>query len=267
MPKKTFIVISVSAGVLLLASWAFSLVLLAEINGLKSGSGVMESRMEDISRAYEEGRDARAAAEKDAYAATARAEKLALDMEALKAGMAAMAEEIAALRQSPPATRKSAGADAVTIAETEPTALAASPDGAGETAEPVEAPEPIGTGALKAGDPLRLTVTAAELKNVYGYQFELRYDKSKFKYEGGLKSLLPDLSVIFARETDAYVLVGCTATGEGVGASGADKEICQISFTALADGVAPGDISLTGVNTVGADTKYTEGVGGWSFHS
>jgi hypothetical protein len=130
-----------------------------------------------------------------------------------------------------------------------------------ETADALEAT----TSGLKAQDSIIFTIKADQVSGMYGYQFELHYDKSKFKYDGGLVSSLTDLPVIFGTEMDDHALVGCTATGSASGVSGSNLEVCQVRFVALSDGVSAEAIKLRGVNVVGADQKYTEGVSGWWF--
>jgi hypothetical protein len=128
---------------------------------------------------------------------------------------------------------------------------------AGEASQATEAAV-----SVKAGDAVSVMVYSDKVEDVYGYQFELSFDKEAFKYEG-LATEIQELGAIFAREFENYVLVGSTMTGSRKGVSGEGMAMCVVRLTALEDGAPLGGISVGNVNTVNSGMKYSEGVGGW----
>jgi hypothetical protein len=108
-----------------------------------------------------------------------------------------------------------------------------------------------------------LTVSLPGAADLYGYQFELRYDPAKFRYAGGLESAIPEISSIFASSFEGRLLVGATMIGErgGVGLGGSPA--CRLRMVALADGEA-GGFELGGVHTVDGSLGYRENEAGWT---
>jgi len=116
---------------------------------------------------------------------------------------------------------------------------------------------------VKAGDEVVVKINAGQVSDMYGYQFNLLYDKDAFKYNGGLTSSISDISTIFAKELDQYLRVGSTKIGDVEGFSGTRPDICEITLIAKRDG----DLSLitiNGVNIVKSDLSYVEGVTDWT---
>lgn len=132
---------------------------------------------------------------------------------------------------------------------------------AGTVPEPVA--EPTETAAVKAGDTVVVTVSAPEVTDMYGYQFNLNFDQDLLNYTGSLKSDIPDLSTIFGKKLDGYVLVGSTMIGDRKGISEKNVVVCEILLTALGDCSLDG-ITINGVNIVRSDMDYVEGVKGWN---
>ncbi|MDR1440250.1 MAG: hypothetical protein LBJ10_09715 [Clostridiales bacterium] len=124
-----------------------------------------------------------------------------------------------------------------------------------------------------AGGALVLTVSLPQAADLYGYQFELRYDPDKYRYCGGLESAIPEIATIFASSFEGRLLVGATMVGERGGVDLAAAPVCRIRMAAL-EGAEPGDgagagaseggFELQAVGTVDSGMNYTQNVAGWT---
>jgi|LSQX01.1.fsa_nt_gb hypothetical protein len=116
---------------------------------------------------------------------------------------------------------------------------------------------------LEAGQNFIVSVHAQEVKNLYGYQFNLYYDKDKVAYKGDLKSSIDAISMIFEKDKEDYMLVGATMIGDVPGFSGRNVEVCSMEFTAKSD-IDSSAFTINRVNTVDADQNYVENISGWT---
>jgi len=123
--------------------------------------------------------------------------------------------------------------------------------------------------AISAGDTVVISIVADDMNDVYGYEFDLHFDKALIEYSGRLHSEIDDIVTIFAKDKEWYVLVGATMIGEQEGYNGHGVPVCQVEFTALTDFELNVDsssdhIALSRVNTVTSDLQYVENVDGWT---
>jgi len=118
---------------------------------------------------------------------------------------------------------------------------------------------------IKAGQNFIVTVKADKVENLYGYQFNLNYDKNKAVYKGGLKSSVDGIDTIFAKDMSDHLLVGATMLGNTPGYSGQDVTMCTIVFTANED-IDPSIFTISRVNTVDAKQNYVENIIGWDIN-
>ena len=120
-------------------------------------------------------------------------------------------------------------------------------------------------GMVFAGQKVVLSVTAASVSDMYGYQFHVKYDKNEFEYAGGLKSKVNAISTIFAKPIDGHQLVGATMVGDKPGVSADGVAICQMEFVALKDCVlAEASLRISQIDVVSSALEYDENVTGWS---
>jgi hypothetical protein len=115
---------------------------------------------------------------------------------------------------------------------------------------------------IKAGQNFIVTVKADKVVDLYGYQFNLNYDKNKAIYKGGLNSSVDGINTIFAKDMDDHLLVGATMIGDTPGYSGQDVTMCTIAFTANED-IDPSIFTINRVNTVDEKQNYIEDIIGW----
>ncbi|MDR2671041.1 MAG: cohesin domain-containing protein [Oscillospiraceae bacterium] len=114
-----------------------------------------------------------------------------------------------------------------------------------------------------AGQTVIVTVTAASVDDLYGYQFQMNYDPEALEYTGTLTSHLPQIQTIFAKPFDGYQLVGATMVGEQPGLSFEEQDVCQMSFTARKNCVLSDALSVSDVGVVSSDLAYETAVSGW----
>lgn len=118
---------------------------------------------------------------------------------------------------------------------------------------------------VSAGQKIVLTVMAASVDDMYGYQFQVNYDENEFEYTGELKSELDAISTIFAKPFDGYQLIGATMIGDQTGVSGENVVICEMEFTTLKDCVLTDSaLGISNINVVSPALEYDEDVSGWS---
>ena len=115
---------------------------------------------------------------------------------------------------------------------------------------------------IKSGQAVILYVGANQVSDMYGYQFRLYFDKDEFEYAGGIASSISEISAIFVKEFDSYLLVGATKIGPNAGFSGENASVCEITLTAKKDLSAP-KIFIGDVNLVKSDLTYTENITDW----
>jgi len=116
---------------------------------------------------------------------------------------------------------------------------------------------------IKAGNDFIVTVRADTVTDMYGYQFNLSFDKSKASYNSGLRSTINGIDVIFKKDQPDNLLIGATMTGDNPGYSGNDVNVCTLVFTANED-LDPSVFSISDVRTVDSKQNYVENVSGWS---
>ena len=115
------------------------------------------------------------------------------------------------------------------------------------------------------GQRIVVTVHAAELDDVYGYQFHLNYNPNQVEWAGSLTSKVEDITLIFSRSFNTYELVGATMIGEREGVSGRNVEVAELVLIADMEAyLLDFDISISHVNVVRSDMEYLEDVEGWS---
>ena len=120
-------------------------------------------------------------------------------------------------------------------------------------------------GYANVGDTVVVRIFAQNVQDMYGYQYNLNYDKKELTYTKKLTSKVEGLDMIFAKDFDTYVLVGSTKVGPLPGFTGSNLSVCEVSFTAnKAMDLTELSISLEKVNIVDSKLVYTEGVTNWS---
>jgi len=130
---------------------------------------------------------------------------------------------------------------------------------------------PLGnfTKAVTAGDIVVMNISADVLDDVYGYQFDVHYNRDCLEYNKRLYSDINDILTIFATDKETFLLVGATMLGDVEGYSGQEVPVCRVEFTALRDFDLDNDSSseffaISRVNVVTGDLQYLENVEGWS---
>jgi hypothetical protein len=116
---------------------------------------------------------------------------------------------------------------------------------------------------ISAGDIVIVNVFAEEMDGVYGYQFDLNYDREELVYSNRLYSDINGITTIFSADKERSLLVGAMMIGGMKGYCGKGVPVCRVEFTALSD-CDPGQIMLSKVNIVKDDLQYFENVEGWS---
>lgn len=122
---------------------------------------------------------------------------------------------------------------------------------------------PAPSAKVKKGQEITVTIHAGAVTDMYGYQFNLNYDKNKVSYKSGLKSSINGISTIFKKDNPDNLLIGATMIGNKPGYSGKNVDVCTLIFTVKAD-IDPSTFSISQVNTVDSAQKYVENISGWS---
>jgi hypothetical protein len=122
---------------------------------------------------------------------------------------------------------------------------------------------------ISAGDTVVINVYAAEMDDVYGYQFNINFDRDIIDYKKRFYSDIDEILTIFATDKEWYLLVGATMIGDAKGYSGQEVPVCRVEFIALTDFELNPDftsdhIALSDVNVVTSDLQYLENVDGWT---
>jgi len=122
---------------------------------------------------------------------------------------------------------------------------------------------------ISAGDTVVINVYAAEMDDVYGYQFNINFDRDFIEYKKRLYSDIDEILTIFATDKEWYLLVGATMIGDAKGYSGQDVPVCRVEFIALTDfelnpDLTSDHIALSDVNIVKSDLQYLENIDGWT---
>ncbi len=129
-------------------------------------------------------------------------------------------------------------------------------------------PASSGPKAVVAGQKVAVTVAAPSVEDLYGYQFRLNFNESKFEYKEELTSEIDEISSIFAKPFDGYQLVGATMIGETPGFSGKKVDICKMVFEAKEDTqLSEATFSISDVNIVKSNLDYEENVDGWQMET
>ena len=123
--------------------------------------------------------------------------------------------------------------------------------------------------SISAGDTVVLNVFAAELDDVYGYQFDIHFDRDIIDYSNRLYSEIEDITMIFTTDKEWFLLVGATMIGDANGYSGQNTSVCRVEFVAQTDFELNPDstsdhIAISNVNVVTSDKQYLENMGGWN---
>ena len=116
---------------------------------------------------------------------------------------------------------------------------------------------------ITEGDIVIVNVFADALNDVYGYQFEINYNRELLEYRKYLYSDIDDIITIFATDKEQFLLIGATMIGAEKGYSGQHVPVCRVEFVALSD-FDPRHITLSGVNVLTDKLQYLENVTGWS---
>ena len=124
-------------------------------------------------------------------------------------------------------------------------------------------------GHVSVGDIVVVNIFADEMDNVYGYQFDINYNREYLEYRKRIYSEIEDMIAIFATDKEQYLLVGATMIGDAKGYSGQDIPVCRVEFVALSDFDLENDfdmkyIMLSRVNVVTDDLQYLEDIDGWA---
>lgn len=126
-----------------------------------------------------------------------------------------------------------------------------------ETIQPSDTPL-----SAPAGSTVTILVSAEQVEDMYGYQFKLNYDESAMEYKS-IRSSLDDITTIFQKPFDGYLLVGATMIGEREGLTAQDTPVCEIVMTVKGDGPVS-EVSVSEINIVDSSLSYDEGATGWS---
>lgn len=117
--------------------------------------------------------------------------------------------------------------------------------------------------SISSGDTVVVDIYADDMKEVYGYQFTINYDKSSLEFTNRISSSVDVIPTIFTADKGDYLLVGATMIGDQQGFSGRAVAVCHLEFTAL-KAIDPTQIKISGVNVVAEDLTYHEDVSGWT---
>ena len=130
---------------------------------------------------------------------------------------------------------------------------------------PPSTEDPVVISKISTGDVFVVAVSADDIRDMYGYQLCVNYDKALFEYSGGLKSDIAEISLIFKSqlEFDDYILVGASKTGDKPGFNGKDVKICHMTFTAIQD-CELADISISGIKIAGSSDGDLTDVRNWN---
>ena len=125
------------------------------------------------------------------------------------------------------------------------------------------------TPTILMGDTVVINIFADEMDDVYGYQFNINFDGDYIEYKKRLYSGIDEITTIFAKDEEWYLLVGATMIGGSSGYCGQKVPVCRIEFLALADFELNPDftsdhIALSDVSVVTSDLQYIEKVEGWT---
>jgi hypothetical protein len=130
---------------------------------------------------------------------------------------------------------------------------------------------PLGNPITKitAGDTVVVNVFTDKMEDVYGYQFNIHFDKDFIEYSNRLHSDIDEIPTIFATDKEWHLLVGATKTGDAKGFSGQEVPVCRVEFTAQTDFELNNDsssdhIALSDVNIVTDELQYLENMEGWT---
>jgi len=122
---------------------------------------------------------------------------------------------------------------------------------------------PASAQEVRAGDEISISITAAQVSDMYAYQFDLNFDNAAFEYTGGLVSSISEINTIFAKEFDDHLRVGATKIGDVDGFTDRRAAICEVTLTAKKDGELS-DISIANVNVVTSELDYLEDIMDWT---
>ena len=109
-----------------------------------------------------------------------------------------------------------------------------------------------------------VTITAPKTTDMFGYQFKMNYDAEQLKFDGGLKSNIDSIKMIFSKSFSGYELVGATMIGEVPGYTQSQVNVCEMTFDPL-EGFDPSGLkmSISEVTTVDSKLISDEAVSGW----
>ncbi|MCL2150523.1 MAG: hypothetical protein FWH51_06340 [Dehalococcoidia bacterium] len=116
---------------------------------------------------------------------------------------------------------------------------------------------------ISAGDVVVVNVFSDVMDDVYGYQFDINYNREELAYRKCLYSDIDEIDAIFATDREQSLLVGATMIGDAKGYSGQEVLVCRVEFIALSD-FESGKITLSGVNVVTGSLQYLENMSGWT---
>jgi len=124
-------------------------------------------------------------------------------------------------------------------------------------------------GQVSTGDVVVVNVFADEMYCVYGYQFDINYNKECLEYRKRLHSDIDEIITIFATDKEQQLLIGATMVGDAKGYSGQGVPVCRVEFVAVSDFELEPDfamkyVMLSTVNVVTDDLQYLENVDGWA---
>ncbi|MDR0458988.1 MAG: cohesin domain-containing protein [Coriobacteriales bacterium] len=126
-----------------------------------------------------------------------------------------------------------------------------------------------GSTEVNAGDTVVVSIYVEKMDDVYGYQFNLHFNRDKLEYSQGLYSDIDEIQTIFAAEKDQYLLIGATKIGDQAGYSGQLVQVCHVEFIAISDFTLEPDftmqhISVSEANIVTSDLHYLTDTEGWT---
>jgi hypothetical protein len=135
-------------------------------------------------------------------------------------------------------------------------------------------PEPVDP-VITVGQRVAVTLSAAAVDDMYGYQFNLNYngDDLIFDEDGKqssdeLASLVTDINTIFYKPFDGYLLVGALMVGDRTGFTGENIPVCKVVFESKVEKLlSEFEFSLSKVNVVNSELVYIENITDWTFET
>ena len=127
-----------------------------------------------------------------------------------------------------------------------------------------EAEAPLSAASMiMEGDKMTVRINAPQVDDLYGYQFRLEYDNTRFSVSD-LTSLIDEIPMIFKKDFNGYILIGATMIGASPGYSASDIQICELNLTALTDDGKLPEINISKIRVVSSELESMD-ITGWIY--